>query len=142
VNLIGARPKQGKSVLSKDCALHVSTKLNIPVLYLDTEMQGKQQLTRIISGLSRIDISRIETGKFGKSEAEMARVIKAFHQHENVPFYHISIAGKDFEEIIAIVRRWLMRVVGYNTNGKLNDCSIINRTFNFNRFHFWWYINR
>lgn len=125
VTLIGARPKQGKSVCSKDCGLHVSKKLGYPVLYLDTEMQKNQQLLRVLAGLSRIDMNRIETGKFAKSEIERERVMNAVKQHKEVPFYHVSIAGKPFKEIQSIIRRWILRCVGYDGNGRLNDCLVI-----------------
>lgn len=125
VSLIGARPKNGKSTMSKDCGVHVAKTLKIPVLYLDTEMLKNEQLMRIVAGLSRIDTSRIETGKFGKTEIERQRVINTIKQNAKVPFYHISIAGKDFEEVMTIIRRWILRVVGYDDNGKVKDCLVI-----------------
>lgn len=80
---------------------------------------------RVIAGISRVDTQRIETGKFGKSEIERERVINSVKQNAKVPFYHVSIAGKEPDEILSIIRRWLIRFVGYDGNGRLNDCLVI-----------------
>lgn len=111
--------------MSKECAIHVAKNLNIPILYLDTEMVKNEQLIRILSGLSKIDMSRIETGKFGTSETEKQRVLNVLKDNSNIPFYHISVAGKEFDEILSVIRRWILRVVGYDNFGKIKNCLVI-----------------
>jgi len=38
--------------------------------------------------------------------------------------YHKSIAGKPFEDQLAIMRRWLVKEVGLNDDGTAKDCVI------------------
>ena len=44
---------------------------------------------------------------------------------KEIPYHYISVAGKSFDEIIGIARRWLFKHVGYNDEGRMNDCLII-----------------
>ncbi len=124
VTLVVARTGNGKSIFAKDCGIHLA-QLGVPVLYLDTEMVKAEQLPRILGGLSKVNTTRIETGKIGKSEIERTRVFNTIKQNENIPFYHLVVAGKDFDEILAIIRRWILKTVGYDDNGKVKNCLVI-----------------
>ena len=44
---------------------------------------------------------------------------------KNAPLFHKSIAGKPFDEQLAIMRRWLVKDVGLNDDGTAKDCVII-----------------
>jgi replicative DNA helicase len=125
VTLIAARPKKGKSSIGTNCAMHVAGKLNIPVLYLDTEMSRHQQLARCLSFNSNIDINSIMTGKFGGVAMKKNAVYRAFNTMAAMPYDHINIAGQDFETILGIIRRWLFKKVGLNGEGKANQCLIV-----------------
>ena len=125
VAMIGARPKVGKSSLSINCGLHVSNILNIPVLYIDTEMNRVEQEDRIISCLSRINIRLLETGKFGKSNEYRTKVRDASNLLKTIPFYHKWVGGKPFSEIISIIRRWIFTTVKFDINGNLNPCLVL-----------------
>lgn len=121
VDLIGARPKQGKSTFALNIGLHL-TKLNIPVLYVDTELTYDQQLPRILSNLSNVDLYKIERGLFNNSEK--SKVLKAKDIIKQLPFQHKSVHGKNFKDILSIIRRWLVTEVGYSA-GRMNDCIIL-----------------
>lgn len=125
VNLIGARPKVGKTFLGDNISLHIAGKLNIPTLNLDTEMSIEDHWNRIIANLSNVDIDDIETGKFSKNPTKKERVLKAAEYLKSIPYDYISIAGKPFEETISIVRRWLLKNVGTDENGEIKDCVIV-----------------
>ena len=125
VSLIGARTGVGKSMLSDNIGLHISGELNIPVLYLDTEMNNEDHWHRLTANLSDVSMRRLETGKFGESRDEMLRAGVAIDKIETVPFHYLNISGTSFEETIAIMRRWINKHVGVDENGRRKDCLII-----------------
>ena len=126
INLIGARPKRGKSSLTKEMAIHASQTLGVKTLILDTEMNPEDQIMRSLAGLSRVTINKIETGKFAKSTVEKNKVLAAGQKLSNNKFlYYMSIAGKPFSEVMSIIRRWIVGEVGYGDDGNTNPCLVI-----------------
>lgn len=125
VNLIAARPKCGKTTIGKEVALHVGGKLKIPTLFLDTEMVKDDQYFRSLASISRVPINRIETGQFGQNEIEKKRVFEADTLLQSMFYKHKAIAGKPFDEIVAIIRRWILQDVGYNADGTVKPCLVI-----------------
>lgn len=125
VSLLGARTGVGKSLISDNIALHVSTELDIPVLYLDTEMSKEDHWHRVGANISDVTINRLETGKFGADKKEMQGVAKAVKTLQSAKFWYQNISGKPVEETISLMRRWLKQRVGRDENGKMNDCLII-----------------
>lgn len=125
VSLLGARTGVGKSLISANIALHISSELGIPVLYLDTEMNKEDQWHRVGANISDVTISQLETGKFGRSQAEMQGVKVAIEKIENAKFHYLNISGRGFEETISVMRRWIKQKVGFDENGKVKDCLII-----------------
>lgn len=124
VDLISARPKVGKSVFGDAVAVNVASR-GIPVLMLDTEMSKEDHLNRIIASISGVSINRIATGKFSTSEIEKEKVLIAAKKLSEIPYHYISIAGQSFENILAIMRKWIYQHVGFDENGRTNDCVII-----------------
>lgn len=124
VTMIAARTGMGKSVIATNVAIHVAKK-NIPVLYLDTEMDLGDQQNRILANLSGVEINQIAKGKFNRSIMERSRVIEAAKQMASLPYHYISIAGQPFDNILNIAKRWIKTHVGKNDSGETNDCLII-----------------
>lgn len=125
VDLIAARPKTGKSVFAANVSTHVASKLNIPVLYLDTEMSIEDQLNRVLANLSSVEINKIATGKFADTMASRERVEKGAGVLKEIPYHYVSIAGQPFENILNIAKRWIYQHVGFDENGRTKDCLII-----------------
>jgi replicative DNA helicase len=125
VSLIGARAGLGKSMISDNVALHIAGKTKIPTLYLDTEMALDGHWHRLWANVSGIPMKVIETGKFSKNDIKTDKVKQAVDYINSIPYYYANISGKPFEEILSYIRRWLIKEVGYNTDGKLNDCVVI-----------------
>lgn len=125
VYLIGARTGVGKSVISTNVAIHVSSKLGIPVLYLDTEMDISDQRNRMLANISGIKINDIAKGKFAKSFMGKESVKRAGQYIKDIPYHYISIAGQPFDNIMNITKKWLHQFVGVDENGKTRDCLII-----------------
>lgn len=124
VDLVAARPKVGKSVFADNAALNIASK-NIPVLMLDTEMSKEDHLNRLLSNMSNVPINEIATGKFTEDPDKYASVIESMKTLESVPYSYISVAGKPFEQILNLIKRWVVQEVKMDSNGKSNDCVII-----------------
>ena len=126
VTLISARPKIGKTTLAKECLLHCTNTLKIPSLFLDTEMTQKDQIIRSIASVSTVSIEAIETGKFDDDHLTRANVTQAVKElKKNKLLHYESIAGKSFDEVLAVIRRWVVKTVGYDDDGNVNDCVIV-----------------
>lgn len=124
VNVIAARPKTGKTLLSDNMGFHVAHNLNIPVLNMDTEMTKEDHLNRIIAMMTETEINLIETGQFSNSENKKKQVLDAAKTLQNTKLYYKSIAGKSFDEQLSIMRRWVVKDVGLNDDGSAKDCVI------------------
>lgn len=124
VNMIAARPKVGKSYICLSIANYL-IKNNVPVLYLDTELNKDLQATRWVALISKTNYSDIETGKFAKQQDIRDKVFKAVEEYKKYPFDHTNVSGKSPDEIISIMRRWISQRVGRDNNGRTKDCLII-----------------
>ena len=125
VNLIGARTGIGKSMLADNIGIHVAENLGIPVLYLDTEMPTEDHWNRILAHKSRTTINDIETGKYSRNNMKSTKIRKAAEELKAIPYHYLNVSGKQFEEVLSIMRRWLHKVVGVDANNQNNDCLII-----------------
>ena len=125
VDLIAARPKVGKSMFGDAVALYVASEHNIPVLVLDTEMSKEDHYNRILANLSGIEINRIASGRYTESHTEIEKVQQAAEKLKNIPYHYISIAGESFENILSQMRKWVYQHVGFDENGRTNDCLIV-----------------
>lgn len=124
VNVVGARPKVGKSTFCLNVAKNLSKK-GIPVLYLDTEMKKEVQAVKLISLLSKVSLNEIETGEFASRENLSVAVSDTLKDISGLPISHVNASGKKPSELLSIMRRWLNSVVGKDENGRTNDCLII-----------------
>jgi replicative DNA helicase len=125
VNIIGARPKTGKTQLADNVALHVAGKSGIPVLNLDTEMSAKEHWHRMIANMASVSVDRIKSGKFASDPVESKAVFEAKEKIKKMPYHYSSIAGQPFEETVGLMRRWLYRHVGFDESGQIKPCLII-----------------
>lgn len=125
VDIIAARPKSGKSFLADNVSLHVADKVGVPVFNLDTEMSLEEHQHRILAHLSGVRIHDIETGRCGKNSLSRQQVLEAARRLRDMPYYYECIIGKEFEEVLASMRRWVTRTVGLGDNGKAKPCVIV-----------------
>lgn len=123
VNVIGARPKTGKTLLSDNMGQYIASK-GIPVLNMDTEMTKQDHIHRVLAMMTETEISDIETGKFADNPDKYNKLHKAAKELKQTKLYHKTIAGKPFEDQISIMKRWLVKEVGLNDDGTAKDCVI------------------
>ena len=124
VDLVSARPKVGKSVFADNVALNVS-RLDVPVLVLDTEMSKEDHLNRLIANISSVPINEVATGKFSVDANKAQKVQEAVDELSKIPYSYVSVAGKPFEQILNVIKRWIVQEVKTDESGKTNDCVII-----------------
>ena len=124
VNIIAARPKTGKTLLADNMGFHISNKLKIPVLNMDTEMTKEDHIHRLLAMSTEIEINKIETGKFTDSPVSLKKIQDMTQELKETPLFYKIIAGKPFEEQLSIMRRWLIKTVGLNDDGTAKDCVI------------------
>jgi replicative DNA helicase len=123
VNVIAARPKTGKTLLSDNMGRNIAAQ-GIPVLNMDTEMNKEDHIHRLLAMMTEIEINAIETGKFAESPEKKSKIYKAVEALKETKLYHKSIAGKSFEDQLSIMRRWLVKEVGLNPDGTAKECVI------------------
>jgi replicative DNA helicase len=125
IDFVSARPKTGKSMFADNVAIHVSEELNIPVLMIDTEMGKEDHYNRVLANLSGVPINEISNGSFSKDQSKHERVSQAIERMKEMPFHYVGVAGKSFEEIIALIRRWVEKNVGIDEEGRRQDCLVV-----------------
>lgn len=123
VNVIGARPKTGKTLLSDNMGYHIASK-GIPVLNMDTEMAKQDHIHRVLAMMTETEINDIETGKFAENPDKQRKIQSAVQQLKSTNIFYKSIAGKPFEDQLSIMKRWLVKEVGLNDDGTAKDCVI------------------
>ena len=124
VNVIAARPKTGKTLLSDNMGFYIAHKLQVPVLNMDTEMTKEDHLHRILAMITETEINHIETGKFAESEGTKSKIYQAAKELSQTKLFYKSIAGKSFDEQLSLMRRWVIKDVGLNDDGTAKDCVI------------------
>jgi replicative DNA helicase len=123
VNIIGARPKTGKTLLSDNMGVYIASQ-GIPVLNMDTEMAKEDHIHRVLAMMTETEINDIETGKFKDNPDKYNKIHNAVAELEKCNLYYKSIAGKAFEDQLSIMKRWLVKEVGLNDDGTAKDCVI------------------
>lgn len=126
VHVVTARPKVGKSTFAINVALHVAGKEKIPVLYLDTELNKTSGTwDRMLARIAGVPFDDIRKGRYIDNEVMYGNVHKAKRLLQKIPLSYINITGKNFDEVISLVRRWIVQSVGYDNNGKIKPCLLV-----------------
>lgn len=124
VDLVSARPKVGKSIFADNVALHVAQQ-GIPVLMIDTEMSTEDHINRMMANLSDVQINDIATGMYVEDELDYMAVSSARPKLREIPYHYINVSNEPFENIMNIIKRWIIQEVGQDENGNTNECLVI-----------------
>jgi replicative DNA helicase len=100
------------SIAADNVAYHVTDKLGVDVLMLDTELSKEDHWNRMLANISGVSIREIETGQYARSVKSKEAIYKAIDKLEKLRYHYISIAGQPFEDTISLIRRWRTRTVG------------------------------
>lgn len=123
-DFIMSRFGRGKSSLLANIGMHVSGN-GIPVLALDTEMSRYDHGIRIVSNLTGLTMDEIKYGRFYQDSFTRDAIKDAALQVVSSPFYYRVVAGMDFSEILAYIRKWVVKKVSIDENGRTNDALCI-----------------
>lgn len=115
----------GKTLLADNIGFYIANNHKIPVLNMDTEMNVKDHINRILAMMTETEISSIETGKFSESPDQKNKLYNASKRLQETPLFYKTIAGKPFEEQLALMRRWIVKNVGLNDDGTAKECLIV-----------------
>ncbi len=124
ITMLVSRTGCGKSHIGREAAVFVAKK-GIPTLVLDTELSEEKQIARTIANISRVPIDVVETGQFGLDQETRTRVIQESKQLKTIPLHYLSVAGKPFEEILGIIRRWIIKNVPKDDSGEYINSFLV-----------------
>lgn len=124
VHLIGARSGVGKTFIGIIQGIHTA-EAGFPVLFLDSEMSKNEFFFRGNAHFSKVSPWVMKDGSYVNNDFQKKAVYSGAKRFAALPFYRVDTSSNTFEEIIAIIRRWLYTSVGFNSNGKAKKCLII-----------------
>lgn len=119
-----ARAKTGKSQFSAWCGAKSAIFQNIPTLYLDTELQLRDQQMRLTGILSGMKYETIETGQWKSNVEQVDKIKECFELVKDAPFYYKNIAGKSVNYVIPVIRKFFHKYVGESRGDEIK-CLVI-----------------
>lgn len=110
--ILCAESKIGKSITLTNWATKLAIKDQIPILYIDTEMNEREQEDRILANLTGIPHKEIVSGLYvvdttsGKAEDKIARLKTAQKELQLGYYYHIYMPQFTTEKVIALAKKF------------------------------------
>lgn len=114
--ILCAPSKVGKSVTLTNWATNLSIIDQIPILYIDTEMDEREQEDRILANLTGIPHKEIISGLYvvdtinGKAVDKIAKLKKAQEELKRGQYYHIFMPQFTIEKVVAITRKFSKQI--------------------------------
>ena len=100
--IFAAEAKQGKSMMLLNCAVDL-LKRDMSVLYLDSELNSKLFIKRLLSHLTGIEYRRLSSGDYNEEEAE--KIDRAREWLKTKKLTHIYIPMFDQQSIYTAVKK-------------------------------------
>ena len=113
--VVCARSKTGKSVTLTNFATKFSIIDKMPVLYIDTEMNHREQEDRILANLSGVPHNEITNGMYvvdtehGKGVDKISAIRKAKNMLTEGNYYHVYMPQFTLEKVTALARKFKMQ---------------------------------
>ncbi len=110
--IICAPSKTGKSVTLTNWATNISIRDGIPILYMDTEMNEREQEDRILANLTGIPHSEIVSGMYvmdtvaGAAAEKVERLKAARKELQLGNYYHIYMPLFTIEKVTGLARKF------------------------------------
>lgn len=102
--VMAARKKMGKSTLISNIALHVAYRLNVPVLYVDTELSFNEWRSRALATISGVKERDIKHG--GYDDYTYERLKKASRIIEKGKLFHEYMPGYSVDKLVALYKKY------------------------------------
>jgi replicative DNA helicase len=109
---IFASTKVGKSQFSMWSMFQTAILQRKPVLYLDTELQARQQQMRLCGVISGIPFDVLESGKWRGDKEKIAKITAAFKIVKDAPIFYKNIAGLSVASVIPTIRKFTYQHLG------------------------------
>ncbi len=113
--VVCAPSKTGKSVTLTNWAKKISISDKLPILYVDSEMNSREQEDRLLSNISGVPHSEIVSGLYvmdtanGTAKDKCARINDARKQLDMGNYYHIYMPQFTIEKVMALTRKFQMQ---------------------------------
>ena len=105
VNCIAASTGVGKTGLSLNIALNLAVE-EIPVLYINLEMNIDEIITRVLAILSGVEIDKIDTGDYGNTPEEFKLVGRFAEKLEYSTLYMTDNTPKNINHITSLIHKY------------------------------------
>ena len=105
VNCIAASTGVGKTGLSLNIALNLAVE-EVPVLYINLEMNIDEIITRVLAILSGVEIDKIDTGDYGNTPEEFKLVARFAEKLEHSTLYMTDNTPKNINHITRLIHKY------------------------------------
>ena len=105
VNCIAASTGVGKTGLSLNIALNLAVE-EVPVLYINLEMNIDEIITRVLAILSGVEIDKIDTGDYGNTPEEFKLVARFAEKLEYSTLYMTDNTPKNINHITSLIHKY------------------------------------
>lgn len=100
--IFAAEAKQGKSMMLLNCAVDLLKK-DVAVLYIDSELNSRMFMCRIISHITGVEFSRVKSGRYDEEEAK--KIDEAKEWLKTKKFTHLYVPMFDIQSVYTAVRK-------------------------------------
>lgn len=113
--MVCARAKTGKSTMLTNWATKLSVEDKIPILYIDTEMNEREQEDRILAILSGVPHKEIMSGMYvidtenGTAEDKKRRLKEAIEKLKESEYYHIYMPTFTVDKVNAVAKSFKVK---------------------------------
>jgi replicative DNA helicase len=113
--IVCAPSKTGKSVTLTNWGTKIAVHDKLPILYIDTEMNSREQEDRILANMTGIPHDEIVSGMyvmdtaFGTADEKVAKLKDAREKLKLGNYYHIYMPQFTIEKVTALARKFQMQ---------------------------------
>ena len=101
--ITAARPSMGKTAFALNVAANAALRANVPVAFFSLEMSKEQLAVRLLCSESRVDASKVRTGRLG--EDDWALLARGAEKLYDAPIYIDDTPGINVLDVRAKCRR-------------------------------------
>ena len=102
--VLAARKKMGKSTVLSNIAIHIAYRLQIPTLYVDTELTFPEWRSRAISTISGVKERDIKHGGF--DDITYQRLMKTERFVSKGKLFHEYMPGYSVDKLVALYKKY------------------------------------
>ena len=124
VHVIASRMKMGKSSLCLNIAINAAIN-GYKVLYLDMEMQKRQQQQRMLANMTGLDLNWIKYRTFKSRPEQIEKLKEIGEECAKLQLTWRKCAGMSVDKYLAYIQRWVIREVKFDANNVANPCLVV-----------------